>query len=694
MRARRVGSWAMVVLSALLALSAAVAWWASGLADAETFAAQATETLAQDDVNQLVAERLVDRFASDTVLGTSGRPAAVGLTRSVISSDEFAAVFESAVRTAHEQLVSDRDDSVTVAVAGAAPLLDPAVGDSESTGTSADAGVVAVVDDPVLVRVAHVLSVMDTVAWICAAAWLLASVLAIVLAADRRRTLRRLGSALLVAGIVLAIGVLVARALAGHGEPAEVHAAAAATVTVFTDPLLRFAEVLAVLGAVVAVCAATNAPTGRGLVTASRRQVRRAMRHRLVRSCSPILALLAGSVLLLEPMDAVAVLAEVTGLALVGGAVVTLLGLLARAIDQGPGTAQPRAARAMGATALTAVVALCLATAVTAAAVARHDATPTLPAPDPDGAGCNGVVGLCDRHLDEVALPGSHNSMSSTAERGWYFGEQRLSISGQLVAGVRALMLDVYPGYESDGRVRTDLRAPKTAEAAAADVTEEQKAALEHLGLTVGVIPPEGADIEAYLCHAYCELGASKMVDKLRDVRDFLDQNPEQVLIMVLQDYISGQETQQVFEEAGLMDRVWPMKAGDPWPTLRQMVESRRDLVVLSENHGGEVPWMPAAYDVMEETPYEFASVDDFTCAPNRGGTGKPLFLVNHWIREPGHKPLDDAAVVNSRDVLTDRIAECRQVRDRQPGILAVDFVDVGDLFPVINDLNQALASG
>jgi hypothetical protein len=33
-------------------------------------------------------------------------------------------------------------------------------------------------------------------------------------------------------------------------------------------------------------------------------------------------------------------------------------------------------------------------------------------------------------------------------------------------------------------------------------------------------------------------------------------------------------------------------------------------------------------------------------------------------------------------------------VRDRQPGILAVDFVGVGDLFAVVGDLNQALASG
>ena len=168
MRARRVGSWAMVVLSTLLALGAAVAWWASGLADADRFAAQATETLAQDDVNELVAERLVDRFASDTVIGTSGRPAAVALTQSVISSDAFAGLFQSAVRTAHEQLVSDRDDSVTVAVAGAAPLLEPAVGDGEGADPSDEADVVAVVDDPALVQFAHALSVMDTVAWTCA----------------------------------------------------------------------------------------------------------------------------------------------------------------------------------------------------------------------------------------------------------------------------------------------------------------------------------------------------------------------------------------------------------------------------------------------------------------------------------------------------------------------------------------------
>ena len=252
-------------------------------------------------------------------------------------------------------------------------------------------------------------------------------------------------------------------------------------------------------------------------------------------------------------------------------------------------------------------------------------------------------------------------------------------------------MLDVYPGYVDDDEVRTDLRAPLTAEAAADDLDEEGQEALETLGLTIGAVPPEDADIEAYLCHAYCELGASEMVGKLRDVGDFLAHNPNEVLILILQDYITGEQTQQVFEDAGLMDRVWPLTREGPWPTLREMIDSGRNIAVFSENHGGETDWMPAAYDVTEETPYEFTSPDDFNCEPNRGGTGKPFFLVNHWVGDTGNAPVDDAEVVNSRSTLDDRLAQCRRDRDRQPGILAVDFVDVGDTLAVVDDLNRGL---
>ncbi len=532
----------MVVLATLLALGASLAWWASStLADADTFATTATAALAEDDVNELLAERLVDRFASDTVLGTSGKPVAVELTRGVVRSDAFAGVFHAAVRTTHEQLVSDRDDSVAVALAGAAPLVDPAVEPTDPADEPVSSAVVAVVNSPVLVRIAHVLSFMDLVAWLCAGGWLLVSGVALVGAGDRRRMLRRLAGGLVVVGVVVVAGVLTVRAVVGYGDPADVHAAAATLVAVFTDSLLRLAKVLVALGAIVGICALTTPPTIGQTSRAVAGRAQSAWRHPLVRAAAPVLALLAGAALLLEPQATVAALVHVTGLALVVGATVALVGGLVRVLDRGrPVADQPRAVRSLGATALTAVVAGALVALLVAGAATSGSDEAELPSADPDGAGCNGFVGLCDLRLDEVALAGAHNAMSSSAEPGWLLADQRLPISGQLALGVRAMMLDVYPGYVSDGRVRTDLRAPATAEAAAADLDEEGRAALKDLGLTIGAIPPEGATIEAYLCHSHCELGASKMVDKLRDVGDFLAHNPNEVLILILQDYLLG----------------------------------------------------------------------------------------------------------------------------------------------------------
>ena len=217
---RRVASWTLVVLAALLALSGALASWASSMADSERFADLATEALQQEDVSHLLAERLVDRFASDTALGTSGRPFAVGVTEDIISSDEFAGVFNTSVRTAHEQLVSDRDDSVTVALAGAAPVLDPALDPDDTSDPPSEAeSVVALVDDPVLVRISNVLSVMDTVALLCAVGWLGLSAVVLVIASDRRRALRRLGSGLLVTGVVLITAVVMLAPSSGGANP-------------------------------------------------------------------------------------------------------------------------------------------------------------------------------------------------------------------------------------------------------------------------------------------------------------------------------------------------------------------------------------------------------------------------------------------------------------------------------------------
>ena len=117
-----------------------------------------------------------------------------------------------------------------------------------------------------------------------------------------------------------------------------------------------------------------------------------------------------------------------------------------------------------------------------------------------------------------------------------------------------------------------------------------------------------------------------------------------------------------------------------------------RNIVVLSENHGGEVDWMPAAYDVMEETPYDFASPDGLhvRAQPRRHRQavlpGEPLG-GRHRKRAGGRR----RGRQQQEASWTERLDECRRDRGRQPGILAVDFVDVGDVLAVVDDLNRGL---
>jgi hypothetical protein len=691
-RRRTVAGWLLVVLASVSAGVGMVASWAdSSLASSSGFADRATAALADDEVNDLLANRLVDRFAADTRLATSARPVAVGLADAVLESDQFAGVFHAAVRTAHEQLVADRDGSVTLALADAAPLVLPALApDQAGTITSSSDAVVGVVDDPVLVAAAHLLPAARTIGWVCLGLWLACSAGAVALLGPPRRGLRRLGTGLMVTGAVLGVGLVLLRLEAGRLVAPDVSAAVEALVRAFTAPLLAEAGLLLVLGAVVVVATSSRPPTVAVLVDHVRVRYTAWHENRLAQGIVLTGTLLLSWWLLTAPLDAVTVMARLTGLVLGAVAVLFVLGELARLLDRGRSTGPVEGAvRGFSTAALTVITVVVVFATVATAALLPDASVADPPVADPDRNGCNGSIDLCDRRLDQVALAGSHNAMATTAEPGWFLAEQRLSIVGQLAAGVRMLMLDVYPGWQSSGVVRTDVRRKETLAAAEGELTDEGRAALARLQVTAGAVPPDDVDVRAYLCHGYCELGATDLIESLQGVDDFLAQNPEQVVMLILQDYLTGAETEKVFEQAGVLDRVWPLDVDQPMPLLRDLVESGRTLVVTSENHGGEVPWMPDVYAITEETPYDWPSPEALTCEPSRGGTDKPLFLVNHWISNTS-SPIANARVANTTDELERRIDRCRTERGRAPTILSVDFVDIGDVVPVVDELNAS----
>ncbi|MEZ4451473.1 MAG: hypothetical protein R3B09_18530 [Nannocystaceae bacterium] len=259
-----------------------------------------------------------------------------------------------------------------------------------------------------------------------------------------------------------------------------------------------------------------------------------------------------------------------------------------------------------------------------------------------DPLACNGHAELCERPLDQVTLPATHNSFSATDD-GFapLVANHHKGVAAQLEAGVRGFLLDV------------TLNGDETA-----------------------------------LCHSLCALGSTPHAEILATLADFLDAHPREVIVIIYQDDVEPARIDEDFADAGLLDRVWTWDGG-PMPTLGAMIDADTRLVITAEDAGPPPAWYHHAWDVFWDTPYTYHDPSEFTCAVNRGDPGNPLFLINHWLSTDSDLPSEaDAATANAYDALYARADGCRQETGRQPTLLAIDFWETGDLFAVVDALN------
>ena len=180
-------------------------------------------------------------------------------------------------------------------------------------------------------------------------------------------------------------------------------------------------------------------------------------------------------------------------------------------------------------------------------------------------------------------------------------------------------------------------------------------------------------------------------------MRDFLLANPNQVLVVIVQNEgVGPKDFAAAVEEAGLESLVYKGSV-EEWPTLGEMIRDNQRVVFMAEKPPfGVVPWIHEAYAITQETPYRFERAAQLTkpnqvpasCAENRGPADAPLFLLNHWVdTSPAPRP-SNARIVNAYEPLLDRARECERIRGRKVNLVAVDFWRTGDLFAVVDTLN------
>jgi hypothetical protein len=258
--------------------------------------------------------------------------------------------------------------------------------------------------------------------------------------------------------------------------------------------------------------------------------------------------------------------------------------------------------------------------------------------PDLPSQRCNGHAALCDRRLDQVVFPATHNAMSNSDDS-WLAPNQTHGIERQLADGVRALLVDTHAWRGG-----------------------------------------------VHLCHGICEIGNRPLLAALRGIAGFLRAHPDEVLVMIIEDGAGAAETEAVFVESGLASLVYTYKGG-PWPTLRQMIAEGRRVVVTAERGRPPPAWYHHAWDLIWDTPYSFKNPGDFSCQLNRGSRDHALFLLNHWLENP-LPTQGQSATANAREALLSRARKCQAESGKLPNFVAVNHYGVGALFEVVRELN------
>jgi hypothetical protein len=703
---RRHLSIALAVAGAVLAVAGGIGLYLRAeVFNAEAFGDHAVEALDDREVREALADRITDQaVASGPDELVNGTPLLRSVVEGALQSSAFRSAFRQGAVSLYGIVVDGDPDRISltigdlnVIVAAAAESASPQLADQIPRDLGSR--LVEVSESDFAVEAAQVAEDVRFLALLLPALALLCFGGAVALATDRRQVvLIGCASAAIATGAALAAMLMARSMLLSQFEEETVELA----VSALWDAFLGGLQTWLLMGGCFAVILTAAAATAREVdaVEPARRLARLVIRTpaRPAARLARVAAIAAGSLLLLLRPDlalhVVAVAAGAYGLFYASCEVLALLAPGAgRARERRAGRWRwPPSGREIAGGAL--VAAAILAVSVI---LVRGDGDDEVRRPAGPVTRCNGHAALCDRTLDDVAFPATHNSMSAAELPGWYTPNQRRGMQRQLDDGIRAFLIDTHYGVARPGGfVLTDLTKEdrgKVTEAAVEELGEEGADRFIALHDRYAARGGEGTP-GTYLCHVVCELGATKLTTALGWVKDFLDTHPDEVIVLFVEDVVTPEEAAVAFSDSGLLRYAYEHGPGSPFPTLRELIESDERLFVMAERTGGgaEFPWYHQGFDLTQETPFTFGSPAELadpaiSCAPNRGEDGNPLFQLNHWIERIPRSPAT-AREVNAFDFLEGRSRECDRRRGLLSNLLAVDYYDEGDVLEVARALN------
>ena len=260
---------------------------------------------------------------------------------------------------------------------------------------------------------------------------------------------------------------------------------------------------------------------------------------------------------------------------------------------------------------------------------------------------CNGSINLCDKKYNEVSYLTTHNAFNSDQD-GLLFPNQTYNIESQLNDGVRGVMIDVY----------------------------------NHFGIPTTY-------------HSIFALGTIPLSDILNDIKTFLDNNPNEIVTIILECYVTANEIENVINQSGLSNYLYSHNS--TWPKLQDMINNNNRLVIFTDvdDASNSQSWYHYIWDYAVETHYSVNTINDFTCDFNRGDAENDLFILNHFVTDAtlGYGLYNESNNVNANPFFITRALDCQNEKNKLPNFVTIDFYELGDGLDVVNQLNGITTS-
>jgi hypothetical protein len=258
---------------------------------------------------------------------------------------------------------------------------------------------------------------------------------------------------------------------------------------------------------------------------------------------------------------------------------------------------------------------------------------------------CNCHLELCNKKYNEIAYLTTHNAFNSHQDN-FMFPNQEFSIMRQLTDGVRALMIDV---YDKDG------------------------------------IPT--------VCHGNSVLGSEPLSYNLKEVYEYLKNNPKEVVTIIFECYVCANDIEKAMKEAKLLSMVCTKIKNAKWPTLQELIDIDKRLIIFSDKKDASInqKWYHYIWDYAVETSFSAVETTDLNSTFNRGTATNDLCILNHFLvnKSLGTGNRHKAEVVNSNTFMMSRIDKFRSETAKFPNFITVDFYNIGNCFENVNKLNQ-----